>query len=190
MPPSSAKEPKAPKASKEMPTRYRKGVGIVLVNGNKEIFVAQRADAFSRYWQMPQGGIEPNESPLHAALRELKEETGIQSVTLLKHTQQWLQYDLPAELLGRLWNGRYRGQQQKWFLMQFTGTSADIDLQAHTPAEFIRYRWSAVPEVIAHVVPFKRALYQEIMRAFAPFLSVSVSSQERERVDIDTQAHR
>ena len=149
-----------------MTNAYRQGVGIVLINEQQQIFVAQRADMTSAYWQMPQGGIEPQESPLNAALRELKEETGVQSVNLLKQTQQWHTYDLPADLAPRLWNGRYRGQKQKWFLMQFIGTDSEINLQAHTPAEFTTYRWSATQDVIAHAVPFKHALYQSVLNEF------------------------
>jgi len=145
---------------------YRPAVGIMLLNRGGEVFVARRIDMpVMPAWQMPQGGIDPGESPLQAALRELKEEIGTDKAELLGESRSWLKYDLPAELTRGMWGGRYRGQRQKWFAMRFTGNDVDIDLATDHP-EFDAWKWirpSQLPEVI---VPFKRQLYIDILAEF------------------------
>src|SRR3954447_4758079 len=118
---------------------YRAAVGIMLLNGDGRVFVGQRIDTPGA-WQMPQGGIDDGEEPRSAALRELKEETGIDKAEVLGETEGWLRYELPAELHGKVWGGRYRGQRQKWFAMRFTGTDADVALATEHP-EFDAWRW-------------------------------------------------
>ena len=145
---------------------YRPGVGIMLLNRAGEVFVGRRIDMPTMpAWQMPQGGIDPGETPLDAALRELKEEIGTDKVQLLGESQGWLRYDLPAELSRGIWGGRYRGQRQKWFAMRFTGDDSDIDLATEHP-EFDAWKWvrpERLPEII---VPFKRQLYFDILTEF------------------------
>ncbi|MCV6592690.1 MAG: RNA pyrophosphohydrolase [Silicimonas sp.] len=145
---------------------YRPCAGVVLVNARGLIFTGERIDTPGA-WQMPQGGIDAGESPEAAALRELEEETGVPRalVRVEAETPGWITYDLPDHLLGKVWKGRYRGQKQRWVLMRFLGSDADIDIvQDHQ--EFARWRWSSADEVISHIVPFKRAVYEEIMEAF------------------------
>jgi putative (di)nucleoside polyphosphate hydrolase len=145
---------------------YRLSVGVMLLNAAGKVFVARRIDMPTMpAWQMPQGGIDPGETPLQAARRELKEETGTDKAELLGESRGWLQYDLPADLARGVWGGRYRGQRQKWFAMRFTGTDADIDLATGHP-EFDAWKWirpERLPEVI---VPFKRQLYIDILAEF------------------------
>lgn len=157
---------------------YRPCVGILVLNPAGRIWAGQRADApgdaegRGTWWQMPQGGIDPDEDPSHAALRELHEETAITSVEIIGETPDWLTYDLPPHLIGKAWGGRYRGQRQKWFAVRFLGAEAEIDLGVPgTPnAEFVSWRWCTPDELIAGVVPFKRDLYQDVMRIFHPLL--------------------
>jgi putative (di)nucleoside polyphosphate hydrolase len=153
------------KKVKKLP--YRKGVGVLLLNDRGEVFVAQRNDTRAEAWQMPQGGIDKGEDPLKAALRELEEEIGTAKAALLAETQDWITYDLPVELVPRVWKGRYRGQKQKWFAMRFLGTDEDINLETDHP-EFKRWRWSPIDELPAMIVPFKRPLYEELLRCFGP----------------------
>ncbi len=155
-------------ATRACPQRYRRGVGIMLVNDAGKVFVARRTDTPDA-WQMPQGGIDAGEVPHHAALRELGEETGTRRAEIVAETQNWLRYDLPQELLGRVWGGRYRGQEQKWFLLRFTGTDADIALDG-PDGEFDAWRWAEPDEVRNGIVGFKRPLYEAVFREFAPHL--------------------
>jgi putative (di)nucleoside polyphosphate hydrolase len=145
---------------------YRRGVGIMLLNRDNRVFVGRRIDRAEEAWQMPQGGIDAGETPRQAAFRELKEETGIDRADLLAESAGWLRYDLPGALRGRLWHGRYRGQQQKWFAMRFTGEDRDIDLATHH-AEFNAWQWVPHDRLDALIVPFKRALYRDIVREFS-----------------------
>ncbi|PLK26254.1 RNA pyrophosphohydrolase [Novosphingobium sp. TH158] len=153
---------------------YRPCVGVMLVNPEGNVFVGKRIDTRGQpdeggvYWQMPQGGIDDGENLHEAALRELWEETGVaqQHVDLLAQTREELLYDLPDELLGKLWGGRYRGQRQHWVLGRFTGQDEHIRLDAHDPAEFCEWKWlqpDLLPEVI---VPFKRSVYQAVLDEF------------------------
>ena len=149
---------------------YRPGVGIMLLNAANEVFVGQRLDSKLEAWQMPQGGIDPGEAPIDTAFRELAEETGITKATLLAEANEWLYYDLPDELIGTIWKGRYAGQRQKWFAMRFTGTEADINIATEHP-EFRSWRWSTVTELSDLIVPFKRDLYEAVLAEFAGLLT-------------------
>ncbi len=146
---------------------YRPGVGIMLIDRRGRAFVGRRIDMADENWQMPQGGIDPGEAPRDAALRELAEEAGTRKAEILAETRDWLSYDLPAELAGRMWGGRHRGQRQKWFACRFTGTDADIRLDAHGHPEFSDWRWEAVERLPSLIVPFKRPLYEAVVREFA-----------------------
>ena len=146
---------------------YRPGVGIMLFNGAGLVLVARRIDMVSEAWQMPQGGIEEGERPIDAAFRELAEEIGTAKAEVLAEAEDWLDYDLPHDLVAILWQGRFRGQTQKWFAMRFTGCDADIDIATEDP-EFSEWKWAepaALPDLI---VPFKRNLYAELVRRFGP----------------------
>lgn len=152
------------------PTAYRPCAGIMLLNDADEIFVAQRLDRTSDAWQMPQGGIDAGETPLVAAKREMLEEIGTDKAELIAEAAQTYRYDLPPELLGKIWDGKYRGQKQHWFLMRYTGTDADINLQTAEP-EFSAYQWVAPSEIVSIIVPFKRDLYRALLAEFASYLS-------------------
>lgn len=145
---------------------YRPCVGMVVLNSQRKIFVGQRIIPKSPYWQMPQGGIDVREDPKEAALRELKEETSIQSVECLQETKDWLFYDLPANLQGKLWKGQYKGQKQKWFLFSFTGKEDEIDLNTAHP-EFSHWSWMDTADVLHHVVPFKKQIYLSVLKEFS-----------------------
>ncbi len=147
----------------------RQGVGIVLLNGAGLVFVGERLDR-PGVWQMPQGGIDEGEEPLKAALRELAEETGIRSVTVLRTTPEPLTYDLPPELVSRTWNGRYRGQRQVWFAMRFEGSDDAIDVHGTDHPEFSAWRWMHAKTVQAGIVAFKRQMYRDVFAAFADLL--------------------
>ena len=146
---------------------YRPCAGVMLVNGDGKVFVGQRIDSEYDAWQMPQGGIDKGEEPRDAALRELWEETGVTAdlVTVEAETPEWIPYDLPHELVPKLWKARYRGQMQKWFLMRFHGSDADVDITL-PPAEFSEWKWIAPEDVVDAIVPFKRGVYAKVMEAF------------------------
>jgi len=150
---------------------YRPCVGLMVVNTRKNFFTAQRLDFTSTAWQMPQGGIDGGEEALHAAYRELSEETSIteNDVELLAVSRGWFSYDLPKELVSKLWNGLYRGQKQKWFLMRFIGNDDDINLNTEIP-EFSCWRWSTRQQLIESIVPFKKDLYRAVLKEFQPLL--------------------
>ena len=150
---------------------YRPCVGLMVVNTRKNFFTAQRLDFTSTAWQMPQGGIDEGEEALHAAYRELSEETSIteNDVELLAVSRGWFSYDLPKELVSKLWNGLYRGQKQKWFLMRFIGNDDDINLNTEIP-EFSCWRWSTRQQLIESIVPFKKDLYRAVLKEFKPLL--------------------
>lgn len=145
---------------------WRMGVGIALFNHSGRVFAARRIDTPGEAWQMPQGGIDKGETPRQAALRELKEEIGTDRAEIIGESRDWLTYDLPAELRGRVWGGRYRGQKQKWFAMLFTGADRDIDLTGQHP-EFCDWRWMDLGELPRLIVPFKRQLYEAVAAEFA-----------------------
>jgi putative (di)nucleoside polyphosphate hydrolase len=144
---------------------YRRGVGIVLFNEANRVFVAQRLDNPGPAWQMPQGGIDKDEKPIDAAWRELHEETGIRSARLLEESPDWLRYDLPEELAGQLWKGRYRGQEQMWYAFRFTGKETEIKIDGPHP-EFSAWKWASFAEVPKLIVPFKRSLYERVYETF------------------------
>ena len=145
---------------------YRLGVGLVIINDQLEIFTGRRLDN-TKAWQMPQGGIDNNEIPLEAAYREMYEETGIRKskVTLLKQTKTWYRYDLPQEIQNKFWGGKFRGQSQKWFLFKFIGTKFDINIETKDQ-EFSDWKWSKKTEMLDSIVPFKRSLYQSVLKDF------------------------
>jgi len=145
---------------------YRLGVGLVIINDQLEIFTGRRLDN-TKAWQMPQGGIDNNEIPLEAAYREMYEETGIRKskVTLLKQTKAWYRYDLPQEIQNKYWGGKFRGQSQKWFLFKFIGTEFDINIETKDQ-EFSDWKWSKKTEMLDSIVPFKRSLYQSVLKDF------------------------
>lgn len=149
---------------------YRPCVGALVFNDSGHVFVGKRSSMERQpyVWQMPQGGIDEGEEPEQAAFRELEEETSIRSVDLLAESVDWLSYDLPPEALGR-WRGRYRGQTQKWFAFRFTGKEAEINLNAHQPAEFSEWKWVPLAEITDLVVPFKLPVYEALVREFSHF---------------------
>ena len=137
----------------------------MLLNRRCKVFVAQRIDMPSAAWQMPQGGIDKGESPLAAAWRELKEEVGTDEAELIGQSRDWFDYDLPADLVPKLWRGRFRGQTQKWFVFRFLGRDGDIDLATEKP-EFSDWKWADMADLPDLIVPFKRALYIRLVDEF------------------------
>lgn len=162
-----ALHPPSPAEIAKLP--YRPGVGILLANAKGQVFVAQRIDNPGPAWQMPQGGIDKGEEPLAAAWREMKEEIGTDRARYLGESKDWLQYDLPVELVPQIWKGRYRGQKQKWYAFRFTGTDRDIDIETEHP-EFSAWRWADLAELPDLIVPFKRQLYLDIVAEFRTLL--------------------
>lgn len=144
---------------------YRLGVGIMLFSRGGGVFVARRIDAKADAWQMPQGGIDEGEAPRAAALRELEEEIGTGNAIVLAESRDWHAYDLPRDLVGRVWGGRYRGQRQKWFAMRFLGRDSEINL-ATTHPEFDAWQWVPLDRLTNLIVPFKRPLYTSLVDEF------------------------
>jgi 8-oxo-dGTP pyrophosphatase MutT (NUDIX family) len=153
--------------SMEQESGYRKGVGVMLLNERNEVFVGQRIDARHDAWQMPQGGINEGEDPRDAAFRELKEEVGTDKARIIAESKAWLRYDLPSEA-GKRWEGRWRGQRQKWFVMRFEGTDADVNVATEHP-EFADWKWVPIANLPNLIVSFKRQLYVDIVREFSDF---------------------
>lgn len=148
---------------------YRPCVGVILVNPQGLVFVGQRFDSVVEAWQMPQGGIDEGEDPWAAALRELGEETGVAPhlVERIAETDGWLSYDLPEELIGRLWQGRFRGQRQKWYALRFLGQDSDVNIATEHP-EFKAWKWTGLDELADMIVPFKRQLYHDLIAELGP----------------------
>jgi putative (di)nucleoside polyphosphate hydrolase len=150
---------------------YRPAVGVMLLNAENKVFVGQRLDNALDAWQMPQGGTDPGESAEQAALRELEEETGIprRLVEIIAKASRELDYDLPPELQGRVWKGKYRGQRQTWFLCRFLGRDEDVKIDTAEP-EFRAWKWAEPSELPSMIVPFKQDLYRAVLAEFAEHL--------------------
>jgi putative (di)nucleoside polyphosphate hydrolase len=147
---------------------YRRCIGAFLINREGRVLVGQRADRDEPAWQLPQGGIEENETPRQAVLRELAEEIGTDRATVIGEMPGWVAYDFPGDLAARVWDGRYRGQKQKWFALRFEGSDADIDLAASGRPEFRDWKWVPVDALAALAVPFKRQVYETLVARFGP----------------------
>ena len=146
---------------------YRRNVGVMVLNADGHVWVGQRKDNYKDAWQMPQGGVDDGETPVQAALRELCEETGIKAdrVEVVAETAEWIPYDLPHDLVPRLWKGRFRGQTQKYFLMRFLGEDAEIDIEQEHQ-EFSRWKWMRPDDLIDRIVPFKKHTYETVFAQF------------------------
>ena len=148
----------------------RQGVGVIVLNRNNEVFVGKRKDNPIDKWQMPQGGLDKNETPYKAMKRELFEETSIKNIEVLKEIEKWLEYELPPNLLGKIWKGKFRGQKQKWFIVKFTGSDDEINLNTKYP-EFIEWKWidyRLLPDVI---VDFKKKVYESLKTELRNFIN-------------------
>ncbi|UVO49122.1 RNA pyrophosphohydrolase [Sphingomonas sp. SUN019] len=150
---------------------YRPCAGVMLINRAGKVFVGQRIDATLEAWQMPQGGIDPGEDALTAAIRELGEEAGVapEHLELIAEAPEELTYDLPPEMIGKVWKGKYRGQRQRWFLFRFLGEDADVNIATSHP-EFRAWRWSDPADLPRMIVPFKRTLYEQVLAGFSAHL--------------------
>ena len=142
---------------------FRSGVGIVVINKDNKVFVAKRLDNPKNFWQMPQGGVDEGENYIDAAYRELKEETSIENVELVKELDGLITYNLPSSLLGIIWKGKFKGQKQKWFLMKFLGTDNEINIKTKNP-EFLEWKWIDLEKITDVVVDFKLHVYQEVKK--------------------------
>ncbi|MEO3428162.1 RNA pyrophosphohydrolase [Pelagibius sp. CAU 1746] len=151
---------------------YRPCVGMLLLNGDDKVFVGRRIDTAregDNIWQMPQGGIDEGETPQEAVLREMEEEIGTAKAEIVAESRQWLHYDLPGHLVGKVWKGRYRGQKQRWFALRFMGRDSDIDLATEHP-EFDAWQWVELEDVPGLVIPFKRDTYRAVVSEFRDLL--------------------
>ena len=156
---------------KSNPKDYRPNVGMMIINQKKEIFVGKRIDHPSNFWQMPQGGIDAQEIPYIAALREMEEEVGIKknNVDLLTESKDWYYYSIPSDLAKTLWKGKYKGQRQKWFLYKFKGTDKDVNIHTEHP-EFSDYKWVTKDFLVPNIVPFKKKIYEKLLLEFKGYL--------------------
>lgn len=157
---------------------YRECVGLVLLNREGKIFAGQRVDKTYDAWQMPQGGVDAGETPLDAALRELTEETGLSadSVEILRESDYWHRYDLPRELIPRLWKGRFRGQTQRWFAVRYTGPDSAINIDTIEP-EFRTWAWMDHADLIRKIVPFKLDTYVQVFDEFVDLIGATAEPQ-------------
>lgn len=149
-----------------MPFEYRNGVGIFLLNKNKKLWVGKRINSSSQFWQMPQGGIDFGEKEDDAMKRELKEEVGTNNVKILMKCENWFQYDLPSDLKKSIWNGKYKGQRQKWYACELIDHDNQININYHKP-EFCEWKWIEPELVLDLVIPFKKKMYKEILETFS-----------------------
>ena len=148
---------------------YRLGVGMMIINHKGQIFVGKRVDTKLQAWQMPQGGIEVGETPSRAAMREMEEEIGSKAGHIIAESKNWYSYDIPKFMIPKLWDGNYKGQKQKWFLIKFTGSDDEINLATDHP-EFEAWRWSDVDELPDIIIPFKKKLYKAVIEEFQSLL--------------------
>ena len=148
----------------------RIGVGIIVLNSKNKVFVGKRKDNPFDKWQMPQGGVEPNELLLMAMKRELEEETSIKNIEVLKEFNRWLEYELPRNLIGKIWQGKYRGQKQKWFIVKFTGMESEININTKFP-EFIEWKWIDMNLLPSLIVNFKKHVYKDILNELKKFIN-------------------
>jgi len=153
---------------KGLPLRI--GVGIVVLNSKNKVFVGKRKDNPFDRWQMPQGGVEQNEPLVSAMRRELIEETSIENIEILKEFDQWLEYELPKNLVGKIWKGKYRGQKQKWFVVRFLGNDDEININTKHP-EFIEWQWVGVEKLSGLIVLFKKHIYEEITEELKKYIN-------------------
>ena len=152
---------------KKLPLRI--GVGAIVLNSENKIFVGKRADNPIDKWQMPQGGVDKGENFISAMKRELKEETSIQNIKILKQIDQWFEYELPKNLLGIIWKGKFRGQKQKWFIIRFIGNESEINLKTKHP-EFIEWKWIEVDDLTKVIVDFKKGVYKKLVVELKKFI--------------------
>ena len=148
----------------------RKGVGIIVLNEKNKVFVAKRIDNPKNFWQMPQGGVDEGEDFLTAAYRELEEETSIKKVELIKEIEGLISYQLPEHLLGKIWKGKYKGQEQKWFLMRYLGSDKDINIKTNKP-EFLEWKWIELNVITELVVDFKLHVYKELQQKISKIIN-------------------
>ena len=154
-----------------MSEKYRKGVGIFLINKNNRLWVGQRLDHKNQYWQMPQGGIDSPETPEDAMKRELMEETGLDhNYEIIGKSSSWLKYNIPSDLVNILWKGKYKGQEQIWFACRFFGKDEQVNLEKYSKPEFYKWKWINPIDVIKFAVPFKKKLYSSVLNEFRRFL--------------------
>ena len=153
--------------SEELP--FRHGVGMMILNKQGHIFVGKRVESKFEAWQMPQGGILTGETPSRAVFREMKEEIGCDSGNIIAETKKWYSYNIPDFLISKLWAGQFKGQKQKWFLLEFTGSDTDINVDTETP-EFREWRWVSKEEILDIIVPFKKRLYMAVIKEFEHLL--------------------
>ena len=169
-------------------SEYRRGVGIMLLNDQNKVFVGRRADAQDEAWQMPQGGIDDNEEPREAAFRELKEEIGTDKAQIIAESKHWRRYDLPPNFRKR-WNNRWRGQQQKWFVMRFQGVDSDINIAGEHP-EFSAWKWVSIEQLADLIVSFKRQLYVDLVHEFRESGAVAGITGDGKSINTNTDSER
>lgn len=158
---------------KESALPFRPGVGMMIINKDRRVFVGKRIDSKANGWQMPQGGIDIGETPSGAAMREMEEEIGTNKGRILAESKNWYSYRIPEFLIPRLWDGQYCGQRQKWFLIEFTGEDSDINIQTEHP-EFSEWQWVDFAELLSDIIPFKAKLYKQVIKEFKNLITEEV----------------